>query len=91
MHLGRREPDAAGVRQRLQHVGDEPLHLGRGRVGDRLGGPAQHRVAHAGDLENGHAPTMVRGGRLRQAGAVSAAQGRIHLALTAAWTPGFEG
>ena len=34
MHLGRRQTGAAGIRQRLHHVGDQSLDLGRARIGD---------------------------------------------------------
>ena len=54
MNLRRGQSGAAGIFHGLQHVGDQLANLRRRRVG-HFGGPlGQDRVAHAGDVENGH-------------------------------------
>ena len=54
VHLGRREAGAVRVLQRVDHVLDQALDLGRGRVGDGRCGVPQRGMAHAGDLEYCH-------------------------------------
>ena len=58
MDLRRREAGAADIVQRFCHIGDQPVDFGRRRVGHRIGLAAQHRVPHAGDLQNGHGANM---------------------------------
>lgn len=53
MHLRRGEANPTGIEHGLDHIVDEPLHLGRGGVFHRLGTAEEDRVAHAGNLEYG--------------------------------------
>ena len=46
---------ALGVFQGLDHVGDQFPDFRRARVLDLLGAAREHGMAHAGDLQNGHA------------------------------------
>ena len=59
VHLRRRQADAVVLVHRLDHVVDELLEARIPDLGtlDGAGGPPQHRVSHAGDLEDGHRPT----------------------------------
>ena len=59
MDLRRGEPDAVRILHGLHHVGDQAADLARRRVGDRLGLAEQYRMAHAGDLQERHASTIV--------------------------------
>ena len=54
VHLRRRQADAVGVGQRIDHVPDEGGDFRRRRIGDGFGGHAQNRMAHAGDFQNSH-------------------------------------
>ena len=74
--LRRGEPGTADIGERLDHVLDQAVQFGRGRIGDRVGDAAQHRMTHAGDLEDGHvfnmrlgAVPVKRGGRSLHSGA----------------------
>ena len=60
--LRRGQAGAADIGQGFRHIGDQPANLGGGRIGHRIGPPAQHRMSHAGDLENGHGLNMSGGG-----------------------------
>ena len=62
MDLGRGEAHARRILHGLHHVGDEAADFRRAGVVDRGAALQQHRVAHAGDLQNGHVPS-VRGHR----------------------------
>ena len=53
--LRRRQADAGCVHHRLDHVGDQAADLRRARVVDRGAALQQNGVAHAGDLQKGHA------------------------------------
>ncbi len=63
MDLGSSQPGAIGVFHGLDHVGDKRMDLWRDRVENRPGLFGEHRMAHAGDFENGHGRTMRLGGR----------------------------
>ncbi len=52
--LGCREPGAARVLHRLDHVQGEPRDPGGGRVVDLGRTATQYRMPHAGDLEQSH-------------------------------------
>ncbi len=52
--LGRRQPDAVGIAHGLEHVTDQAPDRQGGRIFDRGRGPEQHRVPHAGNLEQRH-------------------------------------
>ena len=58
VHLRRGNSGAAGILHRFDHVLDEAAHPGGGRVLDRLGRSAQHRMPHAGDFQQSHVPNM---------------------------------
>ena len=60
MDLGGGKPGPADIPQGLPHIGHEAPDLGGGGVGDGLGGVAEHGMAHAGDLQDGHGPNMAR-------------------------------
>ena len=55
MHLRRGQPDAWRVMHRLEHVGDEAADLWRSGIPNRFAHLQQHGVAHARDLQYGHA------------------------------------
>jgi len=63
LNLRCRQPDALVFAHRLEHVVDEALDRGRADVTgiDRPGAGAQHRMAHACDLQNGHSRIIVVG------------------------------
>ena len=52
--LRRGEAGTAGVLHRLHHIGDQTADMRCAGVGDRFGTLEEHRVAHAGDFEDGH-------------------------------------
>ncbi len=54
VHLRRRQAGAAGIAHGLHHVVDQPTQFGIAGIRHTFGRPAQHRMAHAGDLQNGH-------------------------------------
>ena len=62
MDLGGGKPGPADILQGLPHIGHEAPDFGGGGVGDGLGGMAEHGMAHAGDLQDGHGPNMARAG-----------------------------
>ena len=55
VHLRAGQADAARVQHGLDHVRGQAADLGVGRVGHGLGTGKQDGVAHAGDLQYGHA------------------------------------
>jgi hypothetical protein len=56
--LRRGDAGTAGVVHRLKHVADQPADPRRGRVVDRRGAGAQHRMTHAGYFQQSHAGNM---------------------------------
>ncbi len=79
VHLRRRQADAAGILHGLDHIGDQAADLRRTRMVDRVGPPQQHRVAHAGDLEDGHDESVIET-RARGLGKAFAALGPYAIA-----------
>jgi small subunit ribosomal protein S21 len=59
VNLRRRDADAARIHHGLRHVGDEALDLRRGRILDLGSAAEQHRVAEAGDLQEGHGRLLI--------------------------------
>ena len=57
----------ADIRQGLPHIGHQPADLRRRGIGEGVGGTAQHRMAHAGDLEDRHGSNMAFPGRAEKA------------------------
>ena len=85
---GRGEAGAADIGQGLDHVGDQSADLGRAGVGHGLGDLAQNRMAHAGDLEDGHGANMrVARGRVKPP--VQASQAGANVVSSAPRLPGF--
>ena len=58
VHLRRGDAGAAGILHRLDHVLDELAQPGGLRVFDLGGAGAQHRVPHAGNLQQSHGANM---------------------------------
>ena len=56
--LRRRQAHTRRVGNGIHHVGDQAVDFGRLGVGHRLGDAAQHRMAHPGDLQNGHGSAL---------------------------------
>src|SRR5579875_266820 len=54
MDLGRRQPRPRRILHGVDHVGGKLPYLGSRRILDGASRLAQHRMAHAGDLENSH-------------------------------------
>ena len=67
MDLGGGKTGPAYIRQGLPHIGHQPADLRRRRIGEGVGGTAQHGMAHAGDLEDRHGSNMARPGRAEKA------------------------
>ena len=73
MDLRRGEADAGRVLHGFDHVADQPADFRRAGVGHRVAAAEQHRVTHAGDLEN--EPWDLRDGVAETA--LARAQGRV--------------
>ena len=58
MDLGSGQTGARGVLQRFGHIQDQPLNFRVCGVRHRVRDPAQDGVAHAGNLQNSHGPSM---------------------------------